>query len=37
VRTHSRPEIGSLKVIIAASAIDLLEGATLDHTATQVS
>ena len=35
VRTHSRPEIGSLKVIIAAAAMDLLEGATLDHTATQ--
>ena len=35
VRTHTRPEIGSLKVIIAASAIDLLEGSTLDHTATQ--
>jgi len=35
VRTHTRPEIGSLKVIIAASAMDLLEGATLDHTATQ--
>jgi Fe/S biogenesis protein NfuA len=35
VRTHARPEIGSLKVIIAAAAMDLLEGATLDHTATQ--
>jgi Fe/S biogenesis protein NfuA len=35
VRTHTRPEIGSLKVIIAAAALDLLEGATLDHTATQ--
>jgi Fe/S biogenesis protein NfuA len=35
VRTHSRPEIGSLKVIIPAAALDLLEGATLDHTATQ--
>jgi len=35
VRTHSRPEFGSLKVIMPAAAIDLLEGATLDHTATQ--
>lgn len=35
VRTHTQPEIGSLKVIIAAAAMDLLEGATLDHTATQ--
>ena len=35
VRTHSRPEFGSLKVIVPAAAIDLLEGATLDHTATQ--
>lgn len=35
VRTHTRPEIGSLKVIIPAAALDLLEGATLDHTATQ--
>jgi len=35
VRTHSRPELGSLKVIVPAAAIDLLEGATLDHTATQ--
>jgi Fe/S biogenesis protein NfuA len=35
VRTHSRPEIGSLKVIIPAAALDLLEGATLDHSATQ--
>ena len=35
VRTHTRPELGSLKVIIAASALDLLQGATLDHTATQ--
>ncbi len=35
VRTHSLPELGSMKVIIAAAAIDLLEGATLDHTATQ--
>ena len=31
----STPTIGSLKVIIAAAAMDLLEGATLDHTATQ--
>jgi len=35
VRTHSQPEIGSLKVIIAAASIELLDGATLDHTATQ--
>ncbi len=35
VRTHARPELGSLKVIIPAAAMDLLEGATLDHTATQ--
>lgn len=35
VRTHNRPEMGSLKVIIPAAALDLLEGATLDHTATQ--
>jgi Fe/S biogenesis protein NfuA len=35
VRTHTRPELGSLKVIISAAALDLLEGATLDHTATQ--
>ena len=35
VRTHARPESGSLKVIIPAAAMDLLEGATLDHTATQ--
>jgi Fe/S biogenesis protein NfuA len=35
VRTHSRADIGSLKVIIPAAALDLLEGATLDHTATQ--
>ena len=35
VRTHTQPEIGSLKVIIAASSIDLLEGSTLDHTSTQ--
>ena len=35
VRTHSRPELGSMKVIIPAAAMDLLEGATLDHTATQ--
>ncbi len=35
VRTHARPEFGSLKVIIPAAAMDLLEGATLDHTATQ--
>ena len=35
VRTHTQPEIGSLKVIIAGSSIDLLEGSTLDHTSTQ--
>ena len=35
VRTHARSDIGSLKVIIPAAAVDLLEGATLDHTATQ--
>ncbi|MDP9464758.1 MAG: NifU family protein [Actinomycetota bacterium] len=35
VRTHTRPELGSLKVIISASALDLLEGATLDHSAKQ--
>ncbi len=35
VRTHTRPELGSLKVIIAAAALDLLEGATLDHSAKQ--
>jgi len=35
VRTHTQPEVGSLKVIIAASSIDLLEGSTLDHTSTQ--
>lgn len=35
VRTHSQPDIGSLKVIIAAASIELLDGATLDHTATQ--
>jgi Fe/S biogenesis protein NfuA len=35
VRTHSIPDVGSLKVIIPAGALDLLEGATLDHTATQ--
>jgi len=35
VRTHTQPEIGSLKVIIAGSAIDQLEGSTLDHTSTQ--
>jgi Fe/S biogenesis protein NfuA len=35
VRTHSQPETGSLKVIIPAAALDLLEGATLDHSATQ--
>jgi Fe/S biogenesis protein NfuA len=35
VRTHSRSDLGSLKVIIPAPALDLLEGATLDHTATQ--
>ena len=35
VRTHTRAEFGSLKVIIPAAAMDLLEGATLDHTATQ--
>lgn len=35
VRTHVHPELGSLKVIIPAAAIDLLEGATLDHSATQ--
>jgi Fe/S biogenesis protein NfuA len=31
VRTHVHPQRGSLKVIIPAAAIDLLEGATLDH------
>jgi Fe/S biogenesis protein NfuA len=35
VRTHTQPEIGSLKVIIAGSSIDVLEGSTLDHTSTQ--
>ena len=35
VRTHTRTDLGSLKVIIPAAALDLLEGATLDHTATQ--
>jgi Fe/S biogenesis protein NfuA len=35
VRTHTHPEAGSLKVIIAAPSIDLLEGSTLDHTSTQ--
>jgi Fe/S biogenesis protein NfuA len=35
VRTHTRPDIGSLKVIMPGAALDLLEGATLDHTATQ--
>ncbi|HEY4608422.1 MAG TPA: NifU family protein [Ilumatobacteraceae bacterium] len=35
VRTHTQPEIGSLKVIIAGASIDALEGSTLDHTATQ--
>jgi len=35
VRTHTLPEIGSLKVIIASASMDLLEGSTLDHTATQ--
>jgi Fe/S biogenesis protein NfuA len=35
VRTHTRADIGSLKVIIPGAALDLLEGATLDHTATQ--
>ena len=35
VRTHTRPDIGSLKVIIPGSAIDLLEGATLDHSPAQ--
>ena len=35
VRTHTDPDGGSLKVIIAASSIDLLEGSTLDHSATQ--
>jgi Fe/S biogenesis protein NfuA len=35
VRTHSRPDIGSLKVIIPAAAVDLLEGATLDHSPAQ--
>ena len=35
VRTHTRAEIGSLKVIIPAAALDLLEGSTLDHSATQ--
>jgi Fe/S biogenesis protein NfuA len=35
VRTHTNAELGSLKVIIPAATIDLLEGATLDHTATQ--
>ena len=34
VRTHST-EAGSLKVIIPAALIDLLEGATLDHTESQ--
>jgi len=35
VRTHTYPDVGSLKVIIAGSSMDLLEGSTLDHTATQ--
>ena len=35
VRTHTYPDVGSLKVIIAASSIDMLEGSTLDYTATQ--
>jgi Fe/S biogenesis protein NfuA len=35
VRTHTRRDVGSLKVIIPAGALDLLEGATLDHSATQ--
>ena len=35
VRTHSRQDVGSLKVIIPAAAVDLLEGATLDHSAAQ--
>jgi len=35
VRTHTQADIGSLKVIIAGASIDMLQGSTLDHTATQ--
>lgn len=35
VRTHTHPDFTPLKVIIPAKDIDLLQGATLDHSATQ--
>ena len=35
VRTHEGPDRTSLKVIVPAKDLDALQGATLDHTATQ--